>query len=147
MKKQLLLGAALLSLALLTACNSGNNNNKPKESSVSTAKSVLKKSASDLKTLLNASPKADMNQKLDSTFIPNYIGMTLDQANTIKDSLKDATFIQSLGNTIYRKDLPENTILAQSVEPGTKGHGQWVTFITSTQYENQATTTIDNAHF
>lgn len=153
MKKLSFAGILLLALSFLTACGNASSNSSTKQtsqSSSSTSKSdvqsVLDQAASDLKSQLSASPVADMEQSLDPTIIPNFVGMTIDQANTVKASLKDATFLISMRNSIYREDLPEGTILAQSIKPGEKGNGRWLTYIASTQSQDMATT-IDQAKF
>ncbi|CDG04801.1 PASTA domain-containing protein [Lactococcus lactis] len=138
----LLLGVILLSLV---GCSNSDKKNETRKSE-NTAKSILKDSKTDLKKQLAATPKANLNQKIDPKIVPNFVGMTMDQANTLKDSMKDASFVISMSDSVYRADLPEGTILAQSAEPGTEGGGKWVTYITSTQNQNIATD-VDKAKF
>ena len=138
----LILGISLLTL---TACSSNTTKNDSSKSE-NTAKSIITKSKATLKDQLMASPKADMNQKIDPKIVPNFLGMTLDQAYTLKDGMKDATFIVSKSDTVYRSDLEEGTILAQSAKAGTPGGGKWVTLIVSTKDKSVATD-IDKAKF
>lgn len=155
-------------VVLLAACTSNNGketsstSTSSKENSVAssvvektttststsgqTAKDILSNSKEDLQTELKATPKKDENQKIDPKIIPNFVGMTTEEARTIKDSMTDATFVMSLTDQVYRTDLPEGTILAQSAKPGTEGGGRWITYIASTQDESQAVP-IDQASF
>lgn len=122
-----------------TTSESVNKTMSSTSSSSMTAQEILDNSKENLVKELQATPKKDENQKIDPKYVPNFVGMTTEEARTIKDSMTDATFVMSMTDQVYRSDLPEGTILAQSAKPGSEGGGRWITFIASTQDESLAT--------
>lgn len=150
MKKKLVYSILLGSLFIVSSCSSNDSEKSTskvsessttveKSSSKSTVKEVLKEADETLQEQLKATPTKDTDQELKPNVIPNFVGMTMDEARTVKDNMEDANFVMSMSDQVYRSDIPEGTILAQSAKAGTEGGGKWMTFIASTQNESSAT--------